>query len=437
MARAASTLADQPGAPRFRKEEILAILIHGDAAFPGQGVVPETLNLSRLDGYEVGGMLHIIANNQLGFTAVPEESYSTSYSSGAARGFKIPIVHANADDVEACLEAARLAWAYRERFKLDFIIDLVGYRRHGHNEGDEPAFTQPVMYQTVASHPTVREQFARALVEQGLVDAALPDQLVQKHMASLEEAYAGLKPDEDYIQPVAVTPPSGAAARMRTAMPLEELAALNTALGQVPDGFTVHRKLERGRERRRTIFDTPDERTIDWAAGEDLALASILAQGIPIRFTGEDVGRGTFSHRHAVLSDAVTGARHVPLQALPQARASFEIHNSALSENAVLGFEFGYNIQEPHRLVIWEAQYGDFVNGAEIIIDQFIIAGLAKWRQTSRLTLLLPHGYEGQGPEHSSARLERFLQLSAQDNLRVANCTTAAQYFHLLRRQAA
>jgi 2-oxoglutarate dehydrogenase E1 component len=436
MARAAATQADVPGVPHLRKNQVLGILIHGDAAFPGQGVVPETLNLSRLDGYEVGGMLHIIANNQLGFTATPEESYSTSYASGVARGFKIPIVHANADDAEACLEAARLAWAYRERFQLDFIIDLVGYRRHGHNEGDEPAFTQPLMYQVVAGHPTVREQLARRMVEQGMIEAAVPDDLVRKHMTTLEDAYAGLKPEEDYVPPAATTPPSGAAARMRTAMPFGELASLNAALVEVPDGFTVHRKLERGRERRRAIFDTPDERTVDWAAGEDLALASILSQGIPIRFTGEDVGRGTFSHRHAVLHDAVTGARHVPLQALPQARASFEIHNSALSENAVLGFEFGYNIQEPHRLVLWEAQYGDFINGAQVMLDEFITSGRAKWGLTPSLVMLLPHGYEGQGPDHSSARLERFLQSAADLNIRVANCTTAAQYFHLLRRQA-
>jgi 2-oxoglutarate dehydrogenase E1 component len=436
MARAAATRADAPGPPRFRKEEILGILIHGDASFPGQGVVPETLNLSRLEGYEVGGLIHIIANNQLGFTATPEESYSTSYASGVARGFKIPIIHANADDVEACLESARMAWAYRERFKLDFIIDLVGYRRHGHNEGDEPSFTQPLMYQAIAVHPTVREQLARRLAAEGLVDPDRGAALVQAHMSTVEQAYSALRPDEDYVPPVAVTPPSGAAARMRTAMPLDELAALNASLDRVPDGFTVHRKLERGRERRRAIFETPDERTVDWAAGEELALASILAQGIPIRFTGEDVGRGTFSHRHAVLHDAVTGARHVPLQALPQARASFEIHNSALSENAVLGFELGYNIQEPHRLVLWEAQYGDFINGAQVMLDEFITSGRAKWGLTPSLVLLLPHGYEGQGPDHSSARLERFLQAAADLNMRIANCTTAAQYFHLLRRQA-
>ncbi|MGE3274453.1 MAG: 2-oxoglutarate dehydrogenase E1 component [Vicinamibacterales bacterium] len=437
MARAASTDASQPGPPRFDKAKVLAICIHGDAAFPGQGVVAETLNLSRLAGYDVGGMIHIIANNNLGFTAVPDESYSTSYASGLARGFKIPITHVNADDPVACIEAARLAWAYRERFALDFLIDLVGYRRHGHNEGDEPAFTQPGVYQIVSGHPTVREQFARQLVEQKLVPETRPDEMVRERFQVLEEIYQSLKPEQDYVPPVPVEPPTGAANRAVTAVPLERLQALNAALQEVPEGFTVHRKLERGRERRRTIFDTPDERTIDWSTAEELAFASILEDGVPIRLTGEDVKRGTFSHRHATYRDAVSGEEYVPLQRIPQVAASFEIHNSALSENAALGFEFGYNIQEPSRLVLWEAQYGDFINGAQVVLDEFVLTGRAKWGLAPSLVLLLPHGYEGQGPDHSSGRLERFLQLAADTNMRVANCTTAAQYFHLLRRQAA
>ncbi|MGE3191604.1 MAG: 2-oxoglutarate dehydrogenase E1 component, partial [Vicinamibacterales bacterium] len=436
MARAASTDASQPGAPRFHASEVLAICIHGDAAFPGQGVVAETLNLSRLAGYDVGGMIHIIANNNLGFTAVPDESYSTSYASGLARGFKIPITHVNADDPVACIEAARLAWAYRHRFSLDFLIDLVGYRRHGHNEGDEPAFTQPGVYQIVANHPTVREQFARQLVDQKLVAETRPDELVQERLQVLEQAYQSLKPEKDYVPPVPAEPPSGAANRVMTAVGLDRLAELNAALVATPEGFTYHRKLERGRERRRTMFDQPDERTIDWSTAEELAFASILEDGVPIRLTGEDVKRGTFSHRHAAFRDAVTGVEHVPLQTLPQARAAFEIHNSALSENAALGFEFGYNIQEPSRLVLWEAQYGDFINGAQVVLDEFVLSGRAKWGLAPSLVLLLPHGYEGQGPDHSSGRLERFLQLAADLNMRVANCTTAAQYFHLLRRQA-
>ena len=436
MTRAAATSVDAPGAPRLRTNEVLGILIHGDAAFPGQGIVAETLNLSRLTGWDVGGTIHIIANNQLGFTAEPHESFSTSYASGLARGFKVPIVHVNADDPVASIEAARLAWAYRERFGLDFLIDLVGYRRHGHNEGDEAAFTQPQLYQRVAEHPTVRQQYAAALVAAGALPAAVPDELVAAHAALMEEAYANLQPEAHYVPEVPVVPPSGAAARVVTAVPLARLVALNEALAQVPSGFTVHKKLERGRERKKAMLASPAERTIDWAAAEELAMASVLADGIAIRFTGEDVERGTFSHRHAVLHDAVTGERHTPLQALPQATAAFEIHNSALSELAVIGFELGYNLQEPRRLVVWEAQYGDFINGAQTILDEYLMSGRAKWGMAPSLVLLLPHGYEGQGPDHSSARVERFLQLAADLNVRIVNCTTAAQYFHVLRRQA-
>ena len=436
MARAAATDVAQRGKPRLQPERVLGILIHGDAAFPGQGVVAETLNLSRLDGYDVGGIIHIIANNQLGFTAEPAESYSTSYASGLARGFKIPIVHVNADDPVACIEAARLAWAYRHRFKLDSLIDLVGYRRYGHNEGDEPAFTQPQVYQIVTGHPTVREQYANRLVADGVLTAGDVDALVKKHMRVLEEAYAGLKPEQDYAPPLPVIPPTGAARRVQTAVSLERLGGLNQELLSVPEGFSVHRKLERARERRASMFNNPDERTIDWATAEELAFASVLEEGTAIRLTGEDVERGTFSQRHAVLHDSVTGEEHVPLGALSRARAAFEIHNSALTENATIGFEFGYNIQEPRRFVLWEAQYGDFINGAQVILDEFVISGRAKWGLTPSLVFLLPHGYEGQGPDHSSARVERFLQLAADLNMRIANCTTAAQYFHLLRRQA-
>jgi 2-oxoglutarate dehydrogenase E1 component len=399
-------------------------------------VVAETLNLSRLEGYDVGGIIHIIANNQLGFTATPEESFSTSYASGLARGFKIPIVHVNADDPVACIEAARLAWAYRHRFKLDTLIDLVGYRRYGHNEGDEPAFTQPRIYQIVAGHPTVREQYARALVAEGTLSPEHADGLVKTHMGVLEKIYAGLNPEEHYVPPLPVVPPTGAARWVQTAVALDRLTALNRALLTVPEGFSVHRKLERARERRAAMFEQPEQRSIDWAAAEELALASVLADGIPIRLTGEDVERGTFSQRHAVLHDSVTGDRHVPLGALPHAKAAFEIHNSPLSENAAIGFEFGYNIQESRRLVLWEGQYGDFINGAQVVLDEFVTSGRAKWGLTPSLVFLLPHGYEGQGPDHSSARLERFLQAAADTNMRIANCTTAAQYFHLLRRQA-
>ncbi|MDP3718116.1 MAG: 2-oxoglutarate dehydrogenase E1 component [Acidobacteriota bacterium] len=436
MARAAATTVDQPGPPLVDKGKVLAILIHGDAAFPGQGVVAETLNLSRLDGYDVGGIIHIIANNQVGFTTDPDESFSTSYASGLARGFKIPITHVNADDPVACIEAARLAIAYRQRFKLDYLIDLVGYRRYGHNEGDEPAFTQPAVYQIVSAHPTVREIYARTLVAAGTITQERADEMVRARMTALEQAYAAVKPEQDYVPPVPEVPPSGAATKVSTAMPLSNLAALNADLLTVPEGFTVHRKLERGRERRQAMFANAAERSIDWAAAEELALASILADGIGVRFTGEDVERGTFSHRHAVYHDSVTGAEHVPLQRLRQAKAAFEIRNSPLSEYACVGFELGYSLQEPGRLVIWEAQYGDFINGAQIILDEYLTSTRAKWGMSPSLVLLLPHGYEGQGPDHSSARLERFLNAAADTNIRVVNCTTAAQYFHVLRRQA-
>jgi 2-oxoglutarate dehydrogenase E1 component len=436
MARAAATSAEKSGAPIVDKGKVLAILIHGDAAFPGQGIVAETLNLSRLEGYDVGGIIHLIANNQLGFTTDPEESFSTSYASGLARGFKIPITHVNADDPVACIETARLAIAYRQRFKLDYLIDLVGYRKYGHNEGDEPAFTQPQVYQIVAAHPTVRETYAKSLVESGAITQEQADAMVQARMTELEGAYASVKPEQDYVPPVPEVPPSGAAKNAKTAIPLDKLETINSALMSVPEGFSVHRKLERGRERRKAMFASPTERSIDWAAAEELAMATILADGVPIRFTGEDVERGTFSHRHAVYHDAVSGAEHVPLQALPQAKGSFEIRNSPLSEYACVGFELGYNLQEPQRLVMWEAQYGDFINGAQIILDEYLTSGRAKWGMAPSLVLLLPHGYEGQGPDHSSARLERFLNAAADTNMRIANCTTAAQYFHLLRRQA-
>jgi 2-oxoglutarate dehydrogenase E1 component len=436
MVRAAGTAADRPGAPRFDPSRVLAILVHGDAAFPGQGVVAETLNFCRLAGYEVGGTVHIIANNQLGFTTGPDQAYSTSYASGLARGFKIPIVHVNADDPEACIAAARLAVAYRTRFRRDFLIDLVGYRRHGHNEGDEPSFTQPLMYERIARHPTVREIWARTLVERGEIDPGLPDRLVRERMEELQRVLDALEPEAALDEgPPEIAPP-GTARRAKTAVPLERLRELNEGLLALPPGFALHRKLERGRERRRRAFDRPEERTIDWAMAEELALASILADGVPVRLTGEDVERGTFSQRHAVFHDVRTGARFVPLAALPQARAAFEIHNSPLTENAVLGFEYGYNIQAPERLVVWEAQYGDFVNGAQVMIDEFVLSARAKWGQEPSLVLLLPHGHEGQGPDHASARPERFLQLAADINFRLASCTTAAQFFHLLRRQA-
>jgi 2-oxoglutarate dehydrogenase E1 component len=311
----------------------------------------------------------------------------------------------------------------------------VGYRRHGHNEGDEPAFTQPLLYKVVAQHPTVRERWAATLAERGWVDAPTAEGMVQTRLKILEETLAALHPEEDIVESRAEAPEPGAARQVRTAVSLDRLRALNEALLERPAGFTNHRKLERSRERRRSVLASPDERAVDWSTAEELAFASLLEDGIPIRLSGEDVERGTFSQRHAVFHDAENGDRYVPLQAIPQAKAAFEIHNSPLSELSTVGFEFGYNVQEPGRLVVWEAQYGDFINGAQIMLDQFVTSARAKWGQEPSLVFLLPHGYEGQGPEHSSARPERFLQSAADLNLRLANCTTAAQYFHLLRRQ--
>jgi 2-oxoglutarate dehydrogenase E1 component len=436
MARAAATEMDRRGAPRYDPQASLPILVHGDAAFPGQGIVAETLNLSGIPGYGSGGTLHIIANNQLGFTAAPQQSRSTSYASDLAKGFNIPVAHVNADDPLACVQVARLAFAYRARFHKDFLIDLIGYRRHGHNEGDEPSFTQPLMYKAIDAHPSVRRLLADRLVEQGL-PAEEPDQLVAHGMKRLQDVLDGLKAENEVGEPQIKPPPRGAAGRVHTALPLERLRALNDALLALPGGFTPNPKLARALARRGQALADPDAATIDWATAEELALASILEDGTPVRFTGQDVERGAFNHRHAVFHDFETDATFVPLQALPGARAGFMVANSPLSENATLGFEYGYNIQAPRRLVIWEAQYGDFLNGAQGVVDEFVVSARAKWEQTPSLILLLPHGYEGQGPDHSGGRLERLLQSAAEINLRIAYPTTAAQYFHLLRRQAA
>jgi 2-oxoglutarate dehydrogenase E1 component len=427
------------GARRGRHDPSVAaaVLIHGDASFPGQGIVAETLNLAALPGYSVGGTLHLIANNQVGFTTDPGEGRSTRYSSDLAKGFDCPIIHVNADDPEAAIAATRLAMAYRRRFSHDVVIDLVGYRRHGHNEQDEAAYTQPLMAAQIAAHPTVREQFAARLTESGVATAEEAEALRANVAADLRAAHEALKSTFGRREPVPSArddrTPSSFGEGVVTAVGESLLRRLNEELLSTPQGFTVHPKLARQLERRR---ETLAEGGIDWGQAEALAFASLLVEGIPIRLTGQDTERGTFSHRHIVLHDAETGALHVPVEHLEGASASFEVHNSPLSEAAALGFEYGYSVAAPDALVLWEAQFGDFVNGAQAIVDQFVVSGLAKWRQTSRLTLLLPHGYEGNGPEHSSARLERFLQLAAQENIRVADCTTAAQYFHLLRRQA-
>lgn len=436
MARAAGTDVSQRGAPSFDPSITQPILIHGDAAFPGQGIVSETLNLSQLPGYWTGGTFHIITNNQLGFTTNPVDSRSTLYASDLAKGFKIPVIHVNADDAEACIEVARIAFAYLAAFERDFVIDLIGYRRWGHNEGDEPNFTQPLMYSKIKNHPTVRQLWADTLVKRGVISAQRADDLVKEQTLKLQAVLEGLDPERDLIEPLPTPPVPKTARRLVTAIPVARLRELNRSLLTMPDDFHAHPKLAGAMQKRRDALEKLDERVIDWATAEDLAVASVLEDGIAVRLTGQDVERGTYSQRHAVLSDQVTGEAFIPLQALPQAQAAYEIHNSPLSEAAALGFEFGYNVQAPRRLVLWEAQYGDFDNGAQVIIDEFLVSGRAKFGLTPSLVMLLPHGYEGAGPDHSSARIERFLQLTADINMRVANPTTPAQYFHLLRRQA-
>jgi 2-oxoglutarate dehydrogenase E1 component len=416
----------------------LPILIHGDASFAGQGVVAETLNIEGLGGYSTGGTLHLIANNQIGFTTDPAEGRSTRYSSDLAKGFDIPIIHVNADDPEAAMAAIRLALAFRSRFGHDVVVDLVGYRRFGHNEQDEPAYTQPLMAHHIGAHATVREQFAERLAAEGVIGAddasalqARVDQMLrashERLRASFEQAAAPAP------EPPAVALHVASSGVIVTAVSAERLRELEAELLAVPEHFTVHPKLAKQLERRSTAMD---EGGIDWGQAESLAYASLLVEGIPVRLTGQDSERGTFSHRHLVLHDPNTGERYAPIQHLADSTASFEVHNSPLSEYAAVGFEYGYSIAAPEALVLWEAQFGDFVNGAQIILDQFVVAGLSKWSETLRLVLLLPHGYEGNGPEHSSARLERFLQSTAQENIRVANPSTAGQFFHLLRRQA-
>jgi 2-oxoglutarate dehydrogenase E1 component len=377
--------------------------------------------------------LHIIANNQVGFTTDPIDARSTHYASDLAKGFEIPIVHVNADDAESCVQAVRLGIAYRQRFNKDFLIDLIGYRRHGHNEADQPAFTQPLMYKIIAGHPTARQILGARLVRERLMsedDVAAADKAV---FDRLQEIFQGIKKegtaDTKDARVAHIAPPVAA----ETAVRAEKLVALNEQLLTWPPTFTLHPTVQRTLPKRR---DAINNGGIDWGHAEALAFASLLTEGVSVRITGQDVERGTFSHRQAVLHDVSTGEVYIPLAKLPQAAAPFEIFNSPLSETAVLGFEYGFSIAAPDELVLWEAQYGDFANVAQPIVDQFISAARAKWGQESGITMLLPHGYEGQGPEHSSARLERYLQLCAEDNMSVANPSTPAQYFHILRRQA-
>ncbi|MFZ0128043.1 MAG: multifunctional oxoglutarate decarboxylase/oxoglutarate dehydrogenase thiamine pyrophosphate-binding subunit/dihydrolipoyllysine-residue succinyltransferase subunit [Candidatus Dormiibacterota bacterium] len=413
----------------------LPVLIHGDAAFAGQGIVQEVLNLQSLPGYTTGGTVHFIADNQVGFTTDPQEGRSTRYASDLAKGFDIPIVHVNADDVEACLAAITFAYDYRRAYRRDVMVHLIGYRRFGHNEGDEPAYTQPLMYLKIRQHPTVREIFAAKLVADGLIrpeeaeaqSKAMYQRLADAHKKVKENLAAEL---DDLTHEQVIEEADDP--MLRTAVPGRLLASLNDQLLTFPKHFTPNTKLLRQMDRRKTAML---EGVIDWGTAEALAFASLITQGHPIRLTGQDTVRGTFSHRHLAFHDERTGEIFIPMQHLTDAQATFEVLNSPLSEVGCLGFEYGYSAADPETLVIWEAQYGDFFNNAEMIVDQFVSSARAKWGQHSRLTMLLPHGYEGSGPEHSSARIERFLQLCANDNMRLVNCTTSAQYFHLMRSQ--
>ncbi|MEO8621277.1 MAG: 2-oxoglutarate dehydrogenase E1 component [bacterium] len=433
IARAKQRVA---GAPDGRDERAaLPLCIHGDAAFPGEGVVPETFNLSRLRGYHVGGTMHLIVNNQVGFTTDPIDARSTRYASDPAKGFEVPVIHVNADNAEACLIAVRLAVAYRDKFAKDVLIDVVGYRRWGHNETDEPFFTQPKLYERIRAHPTPREVWAARLVSEGIMsaaDAKAIDTEFGDKLAALHKEMRAPRSVETPARGSKMHPVIEEITDPETGVPAAELEALNEQLLTWPADFKGPAKLIKVIERRR---DALHKGLIDWGHAEALAFGSLLLRGVGVRLSGQDAERGTFAHRNAVLHDVEKGDTYTPLANVPLATGRFEIYNSPLSETAVMGFEYGFSTATETDLVLWEAQYGDFVNVAQPIIDQFISADRAKWGQWSGLVLLLPHGYEGGGPEHSSARLERFLQLCAEGNMCVAYPSTPAQYFHIIRRQ--
>ncbi|MBM3560735.1 MAG: 2-oxoglutarate dehydrogenase E1 component, partial [Alphaproteobacteria bacterium] len=423
------------------RHQVMGLLMHGDAAFAGQGLVAETLDLSQLRGYRTGGTVHVIVNNQIGFTTNPTHARSGPYCSDVAKMIQAPIFHVNGDDVEATIHVARLATEYRYRFKADVVLDIWGYRRAGHNESDEPAFTQPRMYRRIGEHKTTRELYAHQLEGEGVIRPGEADEMVEQFRASLEteheagQSYRPNKADwrEGRWSDIEIAVDQAEPRRGVTAVDTDLLLGVGRAMTEPPANFALNPKVLRQVKTRREAIESGVG--IDWATGEALAFGTLICEGTPVRLSGEDVGRGTFSHRHAVLVDQNNEDHYVPLNNLRFGQAPFEIVDSPLSEFGVLGFEYGYAQAEPHALVLWEAQFGDFANGAQVIIDQFIASGESKWLRMSGLTLLLPHGFEGQGPEHSSARLERFLQLCAQDNMAVCNVTTPANYFHVLRRQ--
>ena len=423
----------------IEREQVLTVLLHGDAAFAGQGVVAECFALSELRGYRTGGTIHIIVNNQIGFTTNPSYSRSSPYPSDGAKVVQAPIFHVNGDDPEAVTHVAKIAIEFRQMFKKDVVIDLFCYRRHGHNETDDPSFTQPIMYRTIASHPTTRQIYAKRLVEEGTLGDADAEGMVTDFQNKLEEeleASKSFKPNKaDWLEGkwTGLEIASGDERRGTTAVELEDLRKVGAAISTVPEGFNIHKTLTRQLAAKKAAIEGGEG--IDWATAEALAFGSLMLEGYGVRLSGQDSGRGTFSQRHSVWHDQQTEERYVPLNHIKEGQANYEVIDSLLSEAAVLGYEYGYSLAEPNTLVMWEGQFGDFANGAQVVFDQFISSGEAKWMRMSGLTVLLPHGYEGQGPEHSSARLERYLQLCAEDNMQVANCSTPANYFHILRRQ--
>jgi 2-oxoglutarate dehydrogenase E1 component len=424
------------------REKVMGLLMHGDAAFAGQGVVPETLDLSQLRGYRTGGTIHIIVNNQIGFTTNPVASRSTPYCTDIAKGLQCPIFHVNGDDPEAVMRVAHLAMGFKQKFKRDVVIDIFCYRRHGHNEGDEPMFTQPIMYKRIAKQPTTLQIYRDKLISEGVLSADEADKVAADFRASLEsqfEAAPNYKPNKaDWLEGrwvgISQLVEDDDKHDEGTAVDTALLQTVGRAISRVPEGFNVNSKLVRQLNARAKMIESGDG--IDWATAEQLAYGTLLMEGTQVRLSGQDSGRGTFSHRHSVIVDQETEQRYYPLSNIaPDKQAAFEVMDSPLSEFAVLGFEYGYSLADPNTLTIWEAQFGDFANTAQAMIDQFITSGESKWLRMSGLVMLLPHGMEGQGPEHSSARLERYLQACAQDNIQVVSCTTPANFFHVLRRQ--
>ena len=420
-------------------KEVLGVILHGDAAFAGQGVVAETFAFSALRGYRTGGTMHIIVNNQIGFTTSPSYSRSSPYPTDVAKMVMSPIFHVNGDDPEAVVHASRIATEFRQTFGVDVVLDIICYRRFGHNEGDEPAFTQPLMYKQINQQPSTREIYLNRLLEDGILDDSRAQAIMDNHNTYLEEEFeAGnaYKPNKaDWLegQWSGMTVAYGDDRRGDTAVPLDTLKKIGSVITTVPQGLQIHKKLERVLSTRAKAIETGQN--LDWATAEHLAFGSVVLDGFVVRLSGQDSCRGTFSQRHSVFVDQLTEERYVPLANLSTEQAKFEVIDSPLSEASVMGFEYGFAQAEPNALVMWEAQFGDFANGAQVVIDQFISSGESKWLRMNGLVLLLPHGYEGQGPEHSSARLERYLQLCAEDNMQVVNCTTPANYFHVLRRQ--